>query len=456
MTKRISLAYTPTKRQMAFHNALEDEVLYGGAAGGGKSTAVVMDAFFRCFRYPGTRAYLFRRTYRELEDTLIQEALRLIPARLAAYHAGVHELRLSNGSIMRFRHCQRDSDRFQYQGAEIHWLYVDELTHFSIKVYDFLKSRLRARATLGIKPVVRATTNPGGPGHAWVRARFVDPVPADTVQTISIDLPGIQGKRTLRYIPARVQDNPHISPDYVLELAQKPQALRDALLYGKWDAFEGQVFTAWRDEPSGYQSGIGSHVIAPFEIPNTWKRFRSFDFGYARPFSVGWWALSLDGILYRYREWYGCTGVPNEGLRIPPKQIAKGILEAERQHEAGLHITGYCDPSIFDGSRGESIADQMAKEGVHFIPAENKRLPGLMQVHGRLVFDHRGIPGLYVFSSCRDSIRTIPALSYDPRRVEDVDTSAEDHIYDEWRYLLMAHPLPQKQKKVKPYHPLDL
>lgn len=392
-----------------------------------------------------------------MEDTLIAEAMRRIPPALYRYAASAHEMRLINGSCLRFRHCQQDGDRFQYQGAEIHWLYLDELTHFTQEVYDFLKSRLRANASLGIHPVVRCTSNPGGVGHGWVKARFIDPMPPDTVRTERIDTGEIHGQRTLRYIPARVQDNPHLDARYRLELASKPPALRDALLYGKWDAFEGQVFTEWRDDPAGYTTGRNTHVIAPFDIPRTWKRFRSFDFGYARPFSVGWWAVAPDGMLYRYREWYGCTGTPNEGLRLTPTHIARGILQSEREHESGLHVTGYADPSIWDGSRGESIALQMQREGVCFLPAENARMPGLMQIHRRLAFDANGLPGVQVFSTCRDSIRTLPALGYDPFRCEDVNTAAEDHIYDEWRYLMMAHPLPEPEKKTvrRPYSPLD-
>lgn len=454
--RKIPFEYVPTPRQLAFHRATEDEVLYGGAAGGGKSTAIVMDAFLRCWKHPGTKAYLFRKTYRELEDTLIAEALARIPRQLYAYKKTSHELLLKNGSSLRFRHCQTENDRFQYQGAEIHWLYIDELTHFSQQIYDFLKTRLRAKSSLQIKPLLRATSNPGGPGHGWVKARFIDAAPPDETQHLKIEGLGVRGEKTLKYIPARIKDNPHISSEYALELAQKPKALRDALLHGLWDAFEGQVFTTWRNDPAAWKSRLHTHVIAPFEVPNTWRRFRSFDFGYSRPFSVGWWALSPDGTLYRYREWYGCTGTPNDGLRIPPKQIARGIAQAEKQHEEGLHVTGFADPSIFDGSRSESIAAQMQAEGVHFLPAENARLPGLMQVHGRLQFDQNGVPGVYVFSNCKDSIRTIPALCYDPYRPEDVDTAAEDHIYDEWRYLFMANPLPGKQKRLaKPYNPLD-
>jgi hypothetical protein len=454
---RVELPYSPTARQLAFHQSQEDEVLYGGAAGGGKSCAIVMDALLRCAAHPRTVAYLFRRTYRELEDTLIAEALSRVPRALGRYSPAAHELRLVNGSILRFRHCQNDRDRFLYQGAEIHWLYLDELTHFSQTVYDFLRSRLRANASLGIRPVVRAASNPGGVGHAWVKARFIDPMPPDTPRTERVQADGVSGARTLRYIPARVKDNPHLSPGYALELASKPPALRDALLFGRWDAFEGQVFTEWRDDAAGYETGRFTHVVAPFPIPASWRRFRSFDFGYSKPFSVGWWALDPHGVLYRYREWYGCTGTPNVGLRLTPAEIAREIARSERAHEQGLHVTGVADPSIWDGSRGESIAQQMQREGVYFLPAENARLAGLMQVHRRLSFDENGLSGVKVFSTCRDSIRTLPALCYDAQHCEDVDTDAEDHIYDEWRYLFMEHPLPSAARPAakRGYSPLD-
>ncbi len=454
--RKITLNYCPTIRQRVFHESEEDEVLYGGAAGGGKSCAVVMDAFFRCVKHPKTVAYLFRRTYRELEDTLISEAFRRIPGELYTYNTAAHEMRLINGSILRFRHCQSESDRFQYQGAEIHWLYIDELTHFTLEIYDFLRSRLRASEELHIHPVIRCTSNPGGVGHGWVKARFIDPFPPDVTYTEHILAEGISGERTLKYIPAKVEDNPHLSASYRLELAGKPEALRNALLYGRWDAFEGQVFTEWRNDPEGYETGKNTHVIAPFLIPLHWKRYRSFDFGYSKPFSVGWWAVDPMGTLIRYREWYGCTGTPNVGLKLTPTDIAKEIARIEKAQENGIHITGIADPSIWDASRGESIAEQMQKEGVYFLPGDNTRLAGLMQVHRRLHFDENGCSGIKVFSTCRDSIRTLPSLCYDPVRCEDVDTAAEDHIYDEWRYLCMANPLPNGEQKIrKVYSPLD-
>ncbi len=458
--KVVHVDYVPTPRQMLFHASQADEVLYGGAAGGGKSKASVMDAFFRCMKYPGTRAYMFRRSFRELRDTLITEAMQSIPRELGRYVESRKEYVLVNGSVIKFCHCQEDKDRFTYQGAEIHWLYIDELTHFSQVVYDFLKSRLRANKALGIKPVVRCTSNPGGVGHAWVKAYFVDEAPAGEVFTEKIYSDQLKAwkVKTRQYIPARATDNPHISSDYIIELESKPKNLRDALLLGKWDAFEGQVFVEWRDNPDGYLTRKYTHVIKPFPIPRGWIIYRSFDFGYTKPFSVGWWAVDHDGTIYRIAEWYGCDGHPNVGLKLTVEEIAKGILEYESSHGLDGRVTGYGDPSMWDASRGVSVAEQFARAGVYFNPATNDRIAGKMQVHQRLAFDDNGYARLYVFSNCKDTIRTIPALCYDDRRVEDVDTDGEDHIYDDWRYVLMVDgvrsPITQPIAR-KRYNPLE-
>ncbi len=437
---RISLKYSPTPRQALFHAATYDEVLYGGAAGGGKTKAVVMDALTRCLRFPNTQAYLFRRTYRELKDTVLGEAISSIPTSIADYCASDYEFRLINGSVMRFRHCQHDDDRIKYQGAEIQWLYIDELTHFSKSVYDFLKSRMRACKDLGVKPVVRATANPGGVGHAWVRDHFIDRGPCEVphyFQVYSSTLKMSQ-KRSVFYIPAFCTDNPYLSSDYIFELEQKPKALRDALLHGRWDAFEGQVFSEWVDDPEQYSSGIFTHVIDDFLPPKSWRRYRAFDFGYARPFAVLWMAVDPDERIYVYREYYGASA-PNEGVRMTPTDIAKNILEIEKAADED-EVIGVADPSIWDASRGESIAYQMSKEGVYFNKGDNARLAGKMQLHRRLAFDSSSRSFIYFTRACRNTIRTLPTLVYDSVCPEDVNTSGEDHIYDALRYFLMLRP----------------
>jgi len=453
----LRLNYEPTPRQALFHASDADEVLYGGAAGGGKSKAIVMEALIRCLEHPGTQAYLFRRTLKELEDTLIPEAVRSIPPEIGKYGATAHEYRLINGSVLRFRYCMTEKDRLNYQGAEIHWLFIDELTHFPRETFDYLKTRLRAAKHLRIRPVVRCTANPGGPGHAWVKKYFVDAGEPGSVtrRYVKSSVLGRIQTHTVQFIPARATDNPHLSEDYIFELEQKPDALRKALLLGQWDAFEGQAFVEFTDDPARYADRRYTHVIEPFEIPPGWPRYRSFDFGYSKPFSVGWWALDEDGIAYRYREWYGASAA-DTGIRMSPREIAREIVEIERQ-SGERRVFGVADPSIWDSSRGESVAEQLAREGVYFQPGDNARLSGKMQLHNRLKFDEEGRSRLYVFTTCKAFIRTIPSLSYDPARCEDIDTRGEDHVYDETRYFLMERPIGARGKKAvkRVYDPLS-
>ncbi len=452
----VKLDYVPTERQALFHASSADEVLYGGAAGGGKSRAIVMEALLRCLEHPGTQAYLFRRSLRELDDTLVPEALKALPSALFKYKATSHDMTLVNGSVLRFRHLSSAKDRLLYQGAEIHWLFIDELTHFSKESYDYLKTRLRASRHLKIRPVVRCTSNPGGPGHAWVKKYFVDRAQPGQVHLSKVNsqVLGRSQLRSIEFIPARATDNPHIGENYIFELEQKPRALRDALLLGKWDAFEGQAFPEYTDDPEHYADRRFTHVIRAFKLPESWPRYRSFDFGYSRPFSVGWWAVDYDGRVYRYREWYG--GENNVGARVAPKEIARRIREMEEAANE-KNMVGIADPSIWDASRGESVAEQMEKEGVFFFGGDNARLSGKMQLHERLKFDEEGLSGLYVFEGCRAFRQTIPSLTYDQTRCEDVDTAGEDHVYDETRYFLMERPVsprPDKKKRAA-YNPLS-
>lgn len=465
---RIDVAYTPSEKQQLFHGSNADELLYGGAAGGGKSHAIVMEAFICCVEHPNVKAYLFRRTFRELEDTLIHTARKYIPRGLGKYLSDSHTWRFPNGSEMRFRHCEHEADVHSYQGAEMDFLFIDELTHFTQPMYEYLKTRLRTLENSGFRPRVRCTANPGGVGHAWVKAYFVDRHPQGgrhKRKIWSYTLERYQ-TRVIEFIPAKAIDNPHISVDYIFELEQKPEALRRALLDGDWNAFEGQVFTEWRDKPEHYRDQLWTHVIAPFPVPTHWRRSRSFDWGYVRPFSVGWWAEDPNtGRIYRIAEWYGSTrswngSGTNTGLKKDPAQVAQEIAKYEAENFPGMQIAGIADPSIFDESRGESIARQMEREGVYFEPADNARLAGKMQLHYRLRFDENGRPGLYVFSTCRDTIRTIPMLVYSQKanKPEDVDTEGEDHVYDDIRYRLMETPItvPELDKAIiREYDPLS-
>jgi len=400
-----------------------------------------MDAFFRCLKNPGTTAVVFRRSYGELEDTDIKEAQASYPEKLATYNAGRHEFRLINGSKILFRHCENEADRFKYSGIEIQFLYFDELTSFEQSIYDFLKTRLRAKKSLGVVPIVRSASNPGNIGHGWVKKMFVDAGPYMEIQEQRIYSEALHKEKVIRtqYIPSLAMENPYITEDYIFELEQKPEALKQSLLNGRWDSFEGMVFLEWRDLKDHYEDRLWTHVVDPFPIPQDWPRFFGFDHGFSRPFSCGWYAMCPSGpwagTLYRYREWYGCKPKQaNVGIELTPVQIADGILEREAEEiRDNIRILRVADPAIFDKSRGDSVADQMAPgfmgrhRGVLFSKGDHARLPGKMQIHERLRFDEDGRPKLQVFNTCKEFLRTFPTLPYSTKKPEDVDSDAEDH-----------------------------
>ena len=438
--------WSPQKRQEIFLSRFEDEALYGGAAGGGKSEALVVEAL-RQVHIPHYRALILRKTYPELSE-LIDKSQRYyrgaFPA--AQWSEARHEWRFPSGAKISFGAMQHTNDRFKYQGRAYDYIAFDELTHFTQDEYLYLLSRNRASGP-GTRVYLRASANPGGIGHGWVKARFLTPAPPmqtiwEDVSMLTPDGAVLNAKRSRIFVPSTVFDNQILlknDPAYAARLAALPDADKRALLYGDWDAFAGQVFSEWRADPAHYADRRYTHVVDPFPIPKNWRIVRGFDFGYSRPFSVGWWAISPDGALCRIRELYGCTGTPNEGVRWEPARIAREIKQIEQDDPniKGRTVRGVADPSIFDESRGESVAQMMEREGVFFDRGDNARIAGKMQVHHRLAFDHYGIPGLTVFHTCRHFIRTVPALVYDSTNVEDVNTSMEDHIYDEMRYVVM-------------------
>lgn len=449
--------WTPQPKQAIFMGRPEYEALYGGAAGGGKSDALVIEAL-RQVHIPHYKGLILRKTFPQLTE-LLEKTENYYPRAFpkAKYNASKHVWTFPSGAKIIFGSMQHAKDKYNYQGKAYDFVAFDELTHFTWEEYSYLFSRNRPNGP-GTRVYIRATANPGGIGHGWVKERFITAaVPMTRIPT-EVEVKGPDGTvrkmmRSRIFVPSSVFDNPALlenDPNYLANLALLPEAERNALLYGNWDSFSGQVFTEWRNDPARYQDQRWTHVVEPFPIPPDWKIWRGFDFGYSRPFSVGWYAVDHDGKIYRIKEMYGCTGEPNTGVRWEPGRIGREIREAEQNDPMlkGRKIIGIADPSIFDESRGESVARMMEREGVHWTGGDNTRLAGKMQCHYRLAFDAEGVPMFQVFNTCKHFIRTVPALVYDDVKVEDIDSDNEDHIYDEWRYVMMEHPInPRRSEK---------
>jgi hypothetical protein len=452
-----------------------------------------------CANIPGLQVYLFRRVREDLYKNHM-EGPKGFRALLASWvntgwcrFAG-DEIRFWNGSVIYLCHCKAEQDRFKYQGAEIHVLLIDELTHFTEVIYRFLRSRVRLvgiklpKEYEGMFPRILCAANPGNIGHLFVKNTFISGCrPMDIRQ-----MGEAEGGMLRQYIPARLEDNPSMAkddPNYEARLAGLgSKTLVAAMRKGDWDVVEGAFFSEWSNE---------QHVLPPFALPYHWLRFRSGDWGSASPFSIGWWAVVSDdfslpfagqpaaaalpqgsharmdtgkrvlprGAIIRYREDYGASG-PNKGLKLTAEAVGQRICKAEAQ-DPKLAF-GVLDPSAFKEDGGPSIGERInakliEKKLISFHEADNARVStqdgpdrggamgGWDQMRGRLIGTAQklkdgsvdwsaGRPMIYCFETCLDSIRTIPVLQHDPHRAEDLDTHAEDHAADDWRYACMSRP----------------
>jgi len=432
-----------------------EELFYGGAAGGGKSDFLLGDFLQDVPTYGQYwQGVLFRRTYNELED-LLRRSREIYPLSGANWHEQAKTWTWPNGASLRMRYIERDADATRYQGHQYTWIGWDELTQWpSDYGYRFLRARLRSAHGIPTKRI-RSAANPGGVGHSWVKAYFVDPAPSGYSPVFD----EVTQHRRM-FIPARLRDNAILlaaDPTYRDRLkGLASDTMVRAWLEGDWTVIEGAYFDCWRYD---------KHVLDPFRIPADWPRIRSMDWGSAKPFSVGWWAIAADdyvaacageprtvprGSLVRYREWYGAAGI-DTGLKTTAEQVGQGIVTREATLGAIEQMRwAVLDPSCYKEHSGPSIAERLngvllAAKLKPFIPAENARVPqrgsmgGWDQLRARLI-GREGVPMIYCFSTCKDSIRTLPALQHDPARPEDVHTDGEDHAADEWRYACMSRP----------------
>jgi len=450
------LPYSPQPKQLLLHRTKARQILYGGAAGGGKTAAVRWDAIDFCLNCPGMTAVLFRRTGPQLEQNHIVQ-IRELPRALGSYNETQKTFRFVNGSQLVFKHLEHEHDVDDIQGWEIHWAGVDEAAQCTPYQLGYIKSRLRISTELKEKwrlegkgeyadrlPRIVFCSNPGGVGHLFLKERFVDPAPAgvlfhDSLSRNPLDAAD-RGPLSI-FIQAKLADNRFIDAgEYLQQFADLPEYQQRMLRDGDWNAIAGAYFDCWRTD---------RHVVEPFEVPSWWVRFRSCDWGHATPFSIGWWAVS-DGsevltksgrkvsypkdAIIRYREWYG--GHKNKGLRLDAREVARRVKELERGEKVSY---GVMDPSAWKADLGPSAAEKMAREGVVFRRADNQRVMGWQEMYARLQGEG-GVPMLYVFDSCTSFIRTVPVQVASEKDPNDIDKGPEDHVADETRYGCMSRP----------------
>ena len=432
------------------------EILFGGARGGGKTDGVLGKHLIKALRYgAGFNGILFRRTMPAADDVW-ERAKYLWGGFDGKPNEQEKSLRLPSGARLRLRPLERTEDADKYQGQNVTDVGIEEAGQYPDPApIDRLHGILRS--TGGVPTQMILTANPGGAGQAWIKQRYIDPAPQGMVVKAR-ELGG--GKRhQWVFIPSKVQDNRILlasDPEYLtrLQLVGSPQLVK-AWLEGDWTAIEGAFFPEW---------SYARHVVDPFTVPQDWLRFRAMDWGSAAPFAVQWFAVVGDdyalpdgrvmprGALLIYREWYGADG-QGKGLRLTADEVASGIVA----REVGENIAyGVLDPAAFAVSGGPSIAEMMARAGARFRPADNKRLgplgalSGWDQVRARLKGDGER-PGLFVFHTAKDLIRTLPLQQHDTARPEDIDTDGEDHAADACRYGCMSRPwVPQAYKRPGP------
>lgn len=470
----ISLPYQPQDKQKLLHATRAKQIFYGGAAGGGKSHSIRWDAIGFCLENPGLDAYLFRRTLGELEDNHIRKMQAEIPSILGKYNETRKRFEFYNGAGLNFCYCEKEADVLRYQGAEIHWLGVDEAAHLTEYQLTYLRSRVRLGSWkpnpkhAALLPRIVYGSNPGGPGHQFLKSTFIDPSPPQTYffDSSMADLKNPDDKGWLSiFIPARMTDNLYLDKSYAGQFRALSPELARALTEGDWDAVVGAALHNLSRE---------RHQLRAFNPPRHWTRFMSIDWGTARPFSVGWYCVSDGaslagrdgwpernlpaGAVVRYAEWYGSDGRPNHGSRLSADQVALGILKREKERNESDIAYRIGDHQMWASHDGPSPRERMftATEGrVNLRQSKKDRKVNYAEIIARLAgnydFTKTGEeftdPMFFVTANCTAFWRSCPPLILDENDPDKgPGTDQEDHVYDEVSYALASRPFTQTKE----------
>jgi hypothetical protein len=423
-----------TEKQDLFIHSTAFETLFGGAAGGGKSYGQIVDALLYALQYPGSQQIIFRRTFPDLEKSIIRESLKLYPKEVAKYNSSKHIWNFKNGSLIDFSYIATENDVYQYQSAQYDVIRFDELTHFTEFMYTYMISR--CRGANNFPKYIKSSTNPGNVGHTWVKERFIDIGEPNQIHERKQEDGSVT---TIIFIPSLIQDNLFLmetDPAYLSRLQNLPEKERKALLYGDWDIFDGQFFPEFDRK---------IHVCTPFEIPKDWRIYRTRDYGLDMC-ATYWIAMDYRMHIYIFKELYESNLIVSEA--------AKKINDMTKEK-----ITiDYAPPDLWNRNRdtGKSTVDIFAENGQYLTKADNNRIPGWLAVHEwlKVYEDEQGqkTSRVHIFSNCVNLIRTLPAIQIDEKNPNDVAIEPHEltHAPDAFRYFCTMWQTPMIKKITLP------
>lgn len=427
---------------------------YGGARGGGKSWTGRFFVDYMCGKYAGIKGLVLRTTMPELQQNYITPLETQLKGR-AEFKQKDNTFYFTNGSMLICGYCEIEKHVKRYQGNEYDFIIFEEATNFQEEWMKLIGAS--CRGVNNFPKFVLYTMNPGGVSHNYIKRIFIDRVYRSGEEPDNYAF--VQAKATDNTVLMATQ------PDYIKFLDSLSAKYQKAWRDGDWNIFDGMFFEDFINDPTHYEDRRFTHVIPAFEPSKRWTYLRGFDWGYAKPFSVGWYAIDFRGTMYRILEFYGCQyengeALPNTGLKWPSQTVFKKIHQIETEHPwlRGVRIEGIADPAIWQEDGGVSIAETAAQNQVFFSKGDHARIPGWQMCHNYLQFDTDGYPRFYVFDTCRDFIRTIPTLIHDEHNPEDMETKiSEDHAADEWRYICMSRPVAplEPEEQYRPMYGMD-